>query len=326
MPLAKSGRPAKRQVENVTSAPKYVPVPQGLAGNRADAGIAKLLGVSRTQAAALLTAGSVTQQGVLLSKSDILIEEALLVIDFPESTSAVVELRATEVDELEVVFQDEHIIVVNKPAGVAAHPSVGWQGATVAGALLARGIHLATSGAQERQGIVQRLDVGTSGLMVIAKGERAYSVLKQAFRDRKVSKTYHAVVQGHPDPAAATIDSPIARSQRHDYKFTVSAEGKPSVTHYRTLELFAGAALLSIGLETGRTHQIRVHFSAFGHPLLGDPLYGSDPKVAGRLGLDRQWLQAVELGFNHPISGESLSFSCGYPEDLENALSQLRAP
>jgi 23S rRNA pseudouridine1911/1915/1917 synthase len=216
--------------------------------------------------------------------------------------------------------------VVNKPSGVAAHPSVGWAGPTVGGALLARGITLATSGAQERQGIVQRLDVGTSGLMVMAKGERAYSVLKQAFRDRAVSKTYHALVQGHPDPASATIDSPIARSQRHDYKFTVSAEGKPSVTHYETLEMFAGAALLKVGLETGRTHQIRVHFSAFGHPLVGDPLYGSDPKLAARLGLDRQWLHAVELGFAHPITGEAMHFYSEYPQDLENALIQLRSP
>jgi 23S rRNA pseudouridine1911/1915/1917 synthase len=308
----------------VPSSPKYVPVPQGLAGKRADAGIAKLLGISRTQAAELLSAGQISQSGVVIDKADPLIEDALLVIELPERQVSQLELTETEVSELEVIFQDEHLVVVNKPAGVAAHPSVGWQGPTVGGALLARGIHLATSGAQERQGIVQRLDVGTSGLMVLAKGERAYSVLKQAFRDRTVSKTYHAVVQGHPDPSSATIDSPIARSQRHDYKFTVAADGKPSVTHYRTLELFAGAALMSVGLETGRTHQIRVHFSAFGHPLVGDPLYGSDPKLATRLGLDRQWLHAVELEFAHPISGDAMKFHCGYPTDLENALATLR--
>jgi 23S rRNA pseudouridine1911/1915/1917 synthase len=305
---------------------RILPVPEGLAGKRADAGIAKLLGISRTQAAELLAAGQVIQNDVAIGKSDALVADAALRVSLELVARNQVELTATEVSDLVVVFQDDHIIVVNKPAGVAAHPSVGWQGPTVGGALLARGIALATSGAQERQGIVQRLDVGTSGLMVLAKGERAYSVLKQAFRDRLISKTYHALVQGHPDPASATIDSPIARSQRHDYKFTVSADGKPSVTHYETLELFAGAALLQVGLETGRTHQIRVHFSAFGHPLVGDPLYGSDPKMAARLGLDRQWLHAVALGFTHPISGEPLSFSAEYPQDLQNALSQLRSP
>jgi 23S rRNA pseudouridine1911/1915/1917 synthase len=300
-------------------------VPAGLDGKRADAGLAKLLGMSRTQAAELISLGAVSQGGKLLDKADLLIEDELLAITLVEKVGPNLELVETEVSDLGIVFQDEHLVVVDKPAGVAAHPSVGWQGPTVGGALLAQGIHLATSGAQERQGIVQRLDVGTSGLMVLAKGERAYSVLKQAFRDRTVSKTYHALVQGHPDPSSATIDSPIARSQRHDYKFAVSADGKPSVTHFRTLELFAGAALMSVGLETGRTHQIRVHFSAFGHPLVGDPLYGSDPKLASRLRLERQWLHAVELGFAHPITGEQMKFSSSYPQDLENALTTLRA-
>lgn len=308
----------------MTSSPKYLPVPAGIAGQRADAGLAKILGVSRTRAAEILSAGQVTQNGSEIGKSNTLVEDALLEIVLPDLTNTVLELTETDVPDLEIVFQDEHLIVINKPPGVAAHPSLGWSGPTVGGALLARGIQLATSGAQERQGIVQRLDVGTSGLMVLAKGERAYSVLKQAFRDRSVSKTYHALVQGHPDPANATIDSPIARSERHDYKFTVSAQGKPSVTHYSTIELFSGAALLSVGLETGRTHQIRVHLSAFGHPLAGDPLYGSDPKLAARLGLDRQWLHAVELGFAHPITGEAMKFSSGYPRDLENALVTLR--
>ena len=160
--------------------------------------------------------------------------------------------------------------------------------------------------------------------MVLAKSERAYSVLKQAFRDRSVSKTYHALVQGHPDPASGTIDTPIARSTRHDYKFTISHDGKPAVTHYQTLELLPAAALLEIGLETGRTHQIRVHFAHFNHPLVGDPLYGADPVLAQRLDLDRQWLHAVRLGFQHPISGEELVFESEYPGDLRNSLERLR--
>ena len=301
-------------------------MPEGLVDQRADQGLAKLLGISRTTATELLVNGLVLQDGTPLAKSDRLRADAQLELlgePMPKAQLAVVE---TAVPGLSVVFQDDHLIVIDKPAGVAAHPSLGWTGATVPGALLSLGIQLSTSGAQERQGIVQRLDVGTSGLMVLAKSERAYSRLKQAFRDRSVSKTYHAVVQGHPDPDRGTIDSPIARSTRHDYKFTVSAEGKPSVTHFETLELFAGAALMKVGLETGRTHQIRVHFSAFGHPLVGDDLYGCDPKLAARLGLVRQWLHAVDLGFGHPITGEQVRFTSNYPEDLEIALSRLRDP
>jgi 23S rRNA pseudouridine1911/1915/1917 synthase len=160
--------------------------------------------------------------------------------------------------------------------------------------------------------------------MVLAKSERAYSVLKQAFRDRTVKKTYHALAQGHPEPASGTIDTPIARSQRHDYKFTISEDGKPAVTHYKTIELFPSAALLEVGLETGRTHQIRVHFSHFRHPLVGDPLYGADPKLAAALGLDRQWLHAKRLAFTHPISGDWVEFEADYPADLELALQKLR--
>jgi 23S rRNA pseudouridine1911/1915/1917 synthase len=160
--------------------------------------------------------------------------------------------------------------------------------------------------------------------MVLAKGERAYSVLKQAFRDREVKKTYHALVQGHPDPAQGTIDTPIARSTKHDYKFTISADGKHAVTHYQTIELLPSAALMEIGLETGRTHQIRVHFAHFRHPLVGDPLYGSDPKLAAALKLDRQWLHAHKLGFSHPISGDWVEFESEYPAELKLALDRLR--
>jgi 23S rRNA pseudouridine1911/1915/1917 synthase len=227
------------------------------------------------------------------------------------------EVVAADVPELEIVYLDDDIVVINKPAGVVSHPSVGFEGPSVPGVLLARGISLSTSGAQERQGIVQRLDVGTSGLMVLARSERAYSVLKQAFRDRSVKKTYHALAQGHPEPPTGTIDTPIARSQRHDYKFTISADGKPAVTHYKTIELLPAAALMEIGLETGRTHQIRVHFSHF-------RLYGADPKLAAALNLDRQWLHAKRLAFTHPITGEWVEFESNYPVDLELALNKLR--
>lgn len=301
---------------------KFLQVPDAREGDRLDAGLAKILGISRTAAAELIASGGVTLDGNQIGKSHRLVAGELLEVTLLDKPAAVA-LTAEDVPELRVVFEDEHIVVVDKPAGVVSHPSQGFVGPSVGGVLLARGIELATSGAQERQGIVQRLDVGTSGLMVLAKGERAYSVLKQAFRDRTPKKTYHALVQGHPDPASGTIDTPIARSQKHDYKFTISQNGKPAVTHYEVKEMLPSAALVEVGLETGRTHQIRVHFSHFRHPLVGDPLYGSDPKLAAKLNLDRQWLHAVKLGFSHPISGEWQEFSSEYPSDLEIALARL---
>lgn len=302
---------------------KYLPVPDARVGERLDAGLSKMLGISRTKVGSLIDAGQVLVNGQALDKSSKLEAGWMIEVELAEQSESPV-VTAEDVAELEVVYQDEHIVVVDKPAGVVSHPSLGFEGPSVPGVLLARGIQLTTSGAQERQGIVQRLDVGTSGLMVLAKSERAYSVLKQAFRDRSVSKTYHALVQGHPDPASGTIDTPIARSTRHDYKFTISHDGKPAVTHYQTLELLPAAALLEIGLETGRTHQIRVHFAHFNHPLVGDPLYGADPVLAQRLDLDRQWLHAVRLGFQHPISSEELVFESEYPSDLRNSLERLR--
>jgi len=279
--------------------------------------------MSRNVVADLLTEGCVYQNGKLLGKSDRLIEDALLEVTLPEPKNPL-EIVPVEVPGFKVVFEDSDIVVVDKPAGVASHPSVGWDGPTVGGALLAQGITISTSGAQERQGIVQRLDVGTSGLMVLAKSEIAYSVLKQAFRDRTVHKVYHAVIQGLADPLAGTFDAPIGRHPKHEFKFAVMQDGKPSVTHYETIEAFPSASLVEIVLETGRTHQIRVHFSAFRHPLVGDTMYGADPVLAAKVGLDRQWLHALRLSFTHPTSGEPVAFESTYPAELQHALDVLR--
>ncbi len=302
---------------------RYIPVPDAFAGERADAVMAKLLGLSRSKAADLLEAESVSVSGKILDKSS-RVEAGQLLEIILEPTRDPLEVEATMVDDLTVVYQDEDLVVIDKPAGVAAHPSVGWDGPTVPGALLALGIPVSTSGAQERQGIVQRLDVGTSGLMVVAKSELAYSRLKQAFRDRVVDKTYHAVVQGHLDPLVGTFDAPIGRHPKADFKFAVMNSGKHAITHYEAIEMFPGATLVEVDLETGRTHQIRVHFSAFKHPLVGDTMYGADPKLAGKLGLVRQWLHAVKLSFDHPISGQRMTFESGYPQDLAAALDTLR--
>lgn len=302
---------------------KLLPVPDGLAGERADAGLAKLMGLSRSSAAELLAQGLVLQNSKVIGKSDRLVEGSILEVSMPEPKNSLAIVPA-EVDGFKIVYQDEDIIVIDKPAGVASHPSVGWDGPTVPGCLLALGVQIATSGAQERQGIVQRLDVGTSGLMTLAKSEIAYSRLKQAFRDRTVHKVYHAVIQGLADPLAGTFDAPIGRHPRAEFKFAVMNDGKHSVTHYETIEAFRSASLVEIVLETGRTHQIRVHFSAFRHPLVGDTMYGADPTLAARVGLDRQWLHAVRLSFEHPTTGNQVEFTSEYPRELVNALDVLR--
>jgi len=297
-------------------------VPDGLAGERVDAAIAKLLGFSRTFAAEVAESGGVELDGAVLGKSDRLAAGGWLTVTWtPKSEPSIVPVV---VADLRVVHDDDDIIVIDKPPGVAAHPSLGWDGPTVLGALAGAGYRIATSGAAERAGIVHRLDVGTSGLMVVAKSESAYSALKRAFHDREVRKIYHAVVQGHPDPLAGTIDAPIGRHPGASWKFAITADGKPSVTHYETLEAFPSAALLEIELETGRTHQIRVHMAAQRHPCLGDAMYGADPTISARLGLTRQWLHATRLGFEHPATGEFVEFTSPYPPDLQHALEVLR--
>lgn len=304
---------------------RTVVVPDGLEGERVDAGLSRLLGLSRNKVADIAAEGGVLMGSKALGKGDRLLAGELVTVTLPQENQTPPVLPSTEpIPGLRVVHEDTEIIVVDKPAGVAAHPSVGWKGPDVVGGLAAEGYRISTSGAAERQGIVQRLDVGTSGLMVVAKSERAYSVLKQAFRDRVVEKTYHTLVQGLPDPLQGTIDAPIGRHPGHDYRFAVMSNGRPSTTHYELLEAHRAASLLEVHLETGRTHQIRVHFSAMGHPCAGDLTYGADPTLAKRLGLVRQWLHAVELGFTHPGSGEWVTFTSEYPEDLQAAIDQLR--
>ena len=303
---------------------RTLPVPDGLEGERVDAALARIFGFSRTKAAELAADGKVLLDGAAVGKSDRVTGGAWLEVELPPSPEPV-RVVAEPVEGMDVVHDDADLVVVVKPVGVAAHPSPGWSGPTVIGGLAAAGYTVATSGAAERQGIVHRLDVGTSGLMVVAKSERAYTLLKRQFRERSVDKRYHALVQGHPDPLSGTIDAPIGRHPQHDYKWAVTADGKPSVTHYDLIEAFRAASLLDVKLETGRTHQIRVHLSAHRHPCAGDLTYGADPTLAKRLGLERQWLHAVRLGFEHPADGRPVEFVSDYPEDLQRALDRVRA-
>ena len=303
---------------------RTIPVPEGLDGLRLDAAVARLFGLSRTTAADIIEAGLATVDGSVRDKSDRVAGGAWLEIELPPPPAPPA-ATPTPVEGLVVVHEDADIVVVDKPPGVAAHPSPGYEGPTVVGALLAAGHRIATSGATERQGVVHRLDSGTSGLMVLARSERAYTLLKQAFRERRVDKRYHALVQGHPDPLRGTVDAPIDRHPAHPFRFAVVASGKPSVTHYDTIEAFRAASLLDVRLETGRTHQIRVHMAALRHPCAGDGQYGADPVLSARLGLARQWLHAVRLGFEHPDDGRWVEFTSDYPADLRHALDVLRA-
>jgi 23S rRNA pseudouridine1911/1915/1917 synthase len=301
-----------------------MPIPDGIDGMRTDAGVARMLGLSRTVAAQLADDGDISVDGISVGKSHKLIGGQWLEVLLP-APARVLTIEAQPVEGMEIIYSDDDIVVVDKPVGVAAHASVGWTGPTVIGGLAAAGFRISTSGSHERQGIVHRLDVGTSGVMVVATSERAYTLLKRAFKQRTVDKRYHAVVQGHPDPPTGTIDAPIGRSRGNDWKFTVSASGKPSITHYDTIEMFRSASLLDVHLETGRTHQIRVHFSALHHPCCGDLTYGADPVLAKRLGLERQWLHARALSFAHPSDGRLVEFTSPYPADLQHALDELRA-
>ena len=303
---------------------RLLPVPDGCNGDRVDAALARMTGLSRSRVGELCEAGHVRRNGEVLAKSARLRAGDLLEVDMPAPRPA--EPVPTPVDGLELLYEDEDIVVVDKPAGVAAHPSMGWDGPDVLGALKAMRVRVATSGAAERQGIVSRLDVGTSGVMIVAKGERAYSVLKRAFREHAVDKVYHALVQGHLDPSRGTIDAPIGRHPSREWKMAIIEGGRESITHYDVIEAMPGACLAEVHLETGRTHQIRVHMAAVGHPCVGDATYGADPAMTARTGLVRQWLHAHELGVTHPITGERMVFTSAYPADLVHALDVLRLP
>lgn len=298
-------------------------VPDGLTGQRVDSAAARMTGLTRARVVDLIQEGKVNLAGQQVIKpSEKVKVNDLLEIDLSEPVRKP-KIHARLADGLKIIHEDADIIVVDKPAGVAAHPSLGWDGPDVVSHLVTAGFAISTSGAPERKGIVQRLDVGTSGLMVVAKSERAYTLLKRAFRQRQVHKIYHALVQGIPDPLNGTIDAPIGRHPGSQWKFAVTVNGRSAITHYEALEVVGPVTLLKINLETGRTHQIRVHMAAVGHPCVGDPLYGCDPTLAAEVNLDRQWLHAVELSFIHPGSSQKVVFHSEPAQDLQSAWHAL---
>ena len=302
---------------------RNIEVPEGLDEERIDLALSRILGFSRASIEKLITAGEVKSGKKTLNKSDRVTAGQRIEVLLPEPPSSEA-IPKTPLKDLKVIFEDNDLIVVNKPVGCASHPSPGWTGPTVIGALIAAGHGVTTSGPAERRGIVHRLDATTSGVMAVAKSESAYLIMKDKFRHRDVHKVYHALIQGHLEPASGTIDAPIDRHPKESHKMAVVKDGKMSITHYEVLEYFRGCTLVRVELETGRTHQIRVHFAALRHPLVGDTFYGADPKFASELGIDRPWLHAMELHFNHPITGDALDFLAPYPSDLTDCLTRLR--
>lgn len=297
-------------------------VPEGVAGERIDSALTRVLGLSRTAIVRLLEDGDITSSGSQLSKSDRVFAGQVIEVLMPDQTPKD-PIPLTPIAGLTVIYNDDDIVVIDKPVGCAAHPSPGWTGPTVVGALMAAGYTITTSGPAERAGIVHRLDAGTTGLMIVAKNEKSYLALKEMFRSHQIEKTYHALVQGHMDPATGTIDAPIDRHPKEDHRFAVVASGKESITHYEVIEFYRAVSLVKVELETGRTHQIRVHFSAVGHPLVGDTIYGADPVLGKKMQMSRPWLHALELRFNHPVSAMPLTLRAPYPPDLQSSLALL---
>jgi 23S rRNA pseudouridine1911/1915/1917 synthase len=297
-------------------------VPEGVAGERIDSALTRVLGLSRTSVVKLLEDGDITTNGKVMPKSERVLAGQVIEVLMPAPMNSD-PIPLTPLEGLSIIYDDDDLVVIDKPVGCAAHPSPGWTGPTVVGALMAAGYSVSTSGPAERQGIVHRLDVGTSGLMIVAKSDQAFHALKDAFRNRTVSKIYHALVQGHMDPSTGTIDAPIDRHPKEDHRFAVVATGKESITHYEVIEFYRAVSMVKIELETGRTHQIRVHFSALHHPLVGDTTYGADPVLGKSLGMSRPWLHAAELSFSHPVTQAKLNFKAPYPSDLTGSLALL---
>jgi 23S rRNA pseudouridine1911/1915/1917 synthase len=297
-------------------------VPEGVEGERIDSALTRVLGLSRTAIVKLLEDGDIRSNGNAMQKSERVLAGQVIEVLMPAPMNQD-PIPLTPLVGLTVVYNDDDIVVIDKPVGCAAHPSPGWMGPTVVGALLAAGYTISTSGPAERAGVVHRLDAGTSGLMIIAKTDAAYLKLKEMFRNHQVEKTYHALVQGHMDPSTGTIDAPIDRHPKEDHRFAVVATGKESITHYEVIEYYRSVSLVKVELETGRTHQIRVHFSALSHPLVGDTTYGADPVLGKKMKMSRPWLHALELRFNHPVNGIPLTLRAPYPADLQASLALL---
>ena len=288
-----------------------------LAGERLDRVLANVPEVgSRALAARMLAEGEVLVDGRAARKSERLRGGETIEYELPPEQ----EPLAREERQLELVYEDEHLLVVDKPSGISVHPGAGRQSGTLANALIAYG---ARGGeAPERPGIVHRLDRDTSGLMVVARSEAAFLGLRRLVRRHEIEREYLTLVRGRPRSRKGTIEAPIGRDRRRPTRRSLETESpRAAVTHFELRELFERHALLGVRLETGRTHQIRVHLAAINLPVSGDPVYG----VAHDLGLERQFLHACRLAFRHPVTEEEIELTSPLPADLERALARARA-
>ena len=283
---------------------RLVPAPDALVGKRFDVAVAKMLGISRAKAADLIESGQARVLGRDISKSSTLQAGETVEFDIVEERSEPEPIA----HDMAVVYEDDDVVVVDKPVGVAAHASVGWTGPTVLGSLIDRGVHITSYGAAGRQGIVSRLDVGTSGLMLVCKSDLAYVEMRRQFAEHEVVKTYHALVQGNLKEDKATIEAPIGRAKVSDFRFCVTPAGKEAITHWDVMERFGEATLVSVNLETGRTHQLRIHCAhhlGLNAPIAGDPFYSHAGLKAEAPGV-RLCLHAAELTFIHPITKKTI--------------------
>lgn len=313
----------------------HLVVDEAVSGARLDKALAALAPtLSRERIKALILGGCVTETGPETGSAPAADPKRKVAAGqrFALSLPAATPAEAAPQDiPLAVVYEDEHLIVVDKPAGLVVHPAAGNPDGTLVNALLHHCAgRLSGIGGVARPGIVHRIDKDTSGLLVVAKSDVAHEGLARQFKDHSIARRYRAIVFGHPRPLSGTVDTWIGRSDRDRKKMAVQPEGrgKRAVTHYRTVETLTGAALVECRLETGRTHQVRVHMAHLGHPLLGDPVYGNRARQLGtilaRLAFRRQALHAASLGFIHPVTGERLDFASPLPDDMQQLLSRLQ--
>lgn len=298
-------------------------LPDSLDGERVDRVVAMVVGCSRAEATSLIEQGAVRVGDEVVSTRSIKVRSGqVLVVDEPEPDSGpVIEPDASM--ELDVVHADDDVIVVDKPAGLVVHPGSGNTSGTLVHGVIARFPEVAAVGDPARPGIVHRIDKGTSGLLVVARSEMAYHSLVAQFGARSVDREYLALCWGHLDSPAGMVDAPIGRSASDPTRMTVTNTGRDARTRYEVRAVYddpTDATLLACRLETGRTHQIRVHLAAIGHPIVGDRQYGGDRSP---IPCDRPWLHAAALGFEHPVTGEHLSFTSELPVDLVEVLGRL---
>ena len=300
-------------------------VPDGPSG-RVDRYVADATGLSRSYVQKLISDGRLTAAGEALRANAVVGAGTELRLDVPEAVA--LELRPAPEIDLRVVYQDDDLLIIDKPAGLVVHPSPGHAGGTLVNALLAHGTGSTWGGIAgvQRPGIVHRLDRDTSGLLMVARRDSAQASLMAQLKARRIKKTYQALVQGSVSAAVGRIEAPIGRDPKHRTRMAVVPDGRPAVTGYRVRERFVGWTLLELDLVTGRTHQIRVHLEAIGHPVAGDPVYGSGTSRRGPQGLSRLFLHAWRLELTSPSDGHLIRASAPLPPELEAVLAVLREP